>query len=98
MRLVRPRIDRVRLLAGHLTADADRQRMISWGGKPWLTRSEVAGELGLSADTVRRLIKERRLRAIAITVGRRVTLRVRRTDLDAFLHVYVKDTSTDDWE
>ena len=73
--------------------------MTPWGAKPWLTTSEVAGELGLSTDTVRRLIRERRLRATAITVGRsRTTLRVRRTDLDAFRLAYVKDTAIDDWE
>jgi excisionase family DNA binding protein len=72
--------------------------MDDWG-KPWLTTSEVADELGLSPDTVRRFIRDRRLRASAIDVGRgRVTLRVRRTDLDAFRHAYVKDTATDDWE
>jgi len=72
--------------------------MVLWNRKPWLTTSEVADELGVSPDTVRRLIKERRLRASAITVGKRVTLRIRSSDLDAFRHVYVKDTVTDDWE
>ena len=68
-------------------------------GNPWLTTVEVAAELGLSPDTVRRLIHERRLRASAIDVGRgRVTLRVRRSDLDAFRQAYVKDTQNDDWE
>lgn len=72
--------------------------MTPWGAKLWLTTAEVADDLGLSPDTVRRLIRERRLRATAITVGRRVTLRIRRSDLDAFRAVYVKDTVSDDWE
>lgn len=72
--------------------------MTPWGAKPWLTTSEVAEELGVSPDTVRRLIRDRRLRASAIRAGRRITLRVRRTDLDAFRVAYVKDTVRDDWE
>ena len=72
--------------------------MTPWSSKPWLTTAEVADDLGLSTDTVRRLIRERRLRATAITAGRRITLRVRRTDLEAFRLAYVKDTVNDDWE
>jgi excisionase family DNA binding protein len=99
MRLLLAAADRVRTLIGHPPRAVQPLGMTVWGDKPWLTTSEVADELGVSADTVRRLIKDRRLRASAIAVGRaRVTLRVRRGDLEAFRHAYVKDTATDDWE
>jgi excisionase family DNA binding protein len=58
----------------------------------------VAEELGVSDDTVRRWIADQALRASAIVVGRRVTLRVSRADLEAFRARHVRDTTTDDWE
>jgi excisionase family DNA binding protein len=64
----------------------------------WMHTTEVADELGLSAETVRRLIRERRLRASAIVVGGRKTYRIRRSDLERFRQVYVRDTTLDDWE
>jgi excisionase family DNA binding protein len=64
----------------------------------WMTTTEVALELGVSDDTVRRHIRERRLRASQIASGERVTFRVRRRDLDEFRAAYVRDTIDDDWE
>jgi excisionase family DNA binding protein len=65
---------------------------------PWMHTTEVADELGLSAESVRRLIRERRLRASAIVVGGRATYRIRRTDFERFRRIYVRDTTQDDWE
>lgn len=63
----------------------------------WKTTREIADELGVSDDTVRRYIAEGWLRAQAIIASRhaRVTLRVHQRDLDAFRVRYVRDTSVD---
>lgn len=49
-----------------------------------LTPEEVASRLKISPYTVRRLLKERKLRGIKIAGGR--LWRVRRADFDAYIH------------
>lgn len=65
---------------------------------PWLRTTEVAERLGVSAETVRRMIRSQSLRATALVRGQRVTFRIRQSDFDRFRATYVKDTATDDWE
>lgn len=61
----------------------------------WLSTEEAANEIGcVSSRWVRTQIEVHRLPARAITVGRRVTYRIRRRDLDAFVAQYVRDA----WE
>ena len=64
----------------------------------WMTTTEVAQKLGVSAETVRRHIHERRLRALALVLGERSTFRIRRSDFEAFRASYARDTIEDDWE
>lgn len=64
----------------------------------WMRTTEVADELGVSPETVRRLIRAGRLRAIALRTSGRVTFRIRRSDFEHFRRAYVIDTTTDDWE
>jgi excisionase family DNA binding protein len=85
----------VRVAGHHLTAAQPRGMKAR---DPWMHTTEVADELGLSGETVRRLIRERRLRASAIGVGDRTTYRIRRSDLEHFRQAYVRDTTVDDWE
>lgn len=64
----------------------------------WMHTSEVAEELGVSVDTVRRLIGARRLRARVLLISGRPTFRVRRSDFEAFFSAHVRDSIRDDWE
>ncbi len=65
----------------------------------WMSTTEVAEELGVTPETVRRWIRDRRLRAtVLIQSERATTFRVRRSDFNAFRDAYVRDTLTDDWE
>lgn len=69
--------------------------------KEWLSTSEAGEELGgLSDDTIRRLIAERRLAASLIygRPGRPPTIRIRREELDRFKSRYVRNSLTHDWE
>jgi excisionase family DNA binding protein len=63
----------------------------------WMSTEEIAGELGLSPRTIRRHIQEGRLRARAYVVGGRSTYRVQRSDLDAFLMRFARDTFEPEW-
>ena len=65
---------------------------------PWMRTTDVAPELGVAADTVRRFIRTRRLRASVIVVNGRPTFRIRRRDFEGFRRSYVKDSISDDWE
>jgi excisionase family DNA binding protein len=64
----------------------------------WLTPGEIADELGVTPETVRRWIRERRLGATARQIGDRVTYRVTRSSYEAFLRSHVRDTLRDEWE
>lgn len=64
----------------------------------WMRTTDVAAELGVTSESVRRFIREQRLRATAIVSGGRTTFRIRRRDFEVFRQVYVKDTTKDDWE
>lgn len=50
----------------------------------WLSTEDIARELGMSPDWVRRQIAAGRLQATIWTVGRRTTIRARRSDVDDF--------------
>ena len=64
----------------------------------FLTVAEIADLLGVSSETVRRHIRERRLRATVLTTGHRVTYRIRPADYEAFRRDFVRDSFRDDWE
>lgn len=66
--------------------------------REWLTTDEVARTLGVSGQTVRRWIAERRLRAQVIHSGARNTYRVRTAELVDFRRRNVADSWDDDWE
>ena len=68
--------------------------------QPWLTTTDIAEELGVSPETVRRRIRSGLLRARAMTskdTGR-ITFRISRPDFEDYQRTWVKDTATDDWE
>lgn len=58
-----------------------------------MSTSEVAACLHVSRQTVDRYIREGRLRARLLKVGRRGTYQIRRSDFLAFVTRYVRD----DW-
>ena len=64
----------------------------------FLTVAEIAELVGMSSETVRRYIRERRLRASVLTTGQRVTYRIRLADYEAFRDEFVRDSFRDDWE
>lgn len=64
----------------------------------WMHTTEIADELGVSPETVRRLIRARRLRATVLLVGGRPTFRVRRSDFERFRRTFTRDSTVDDWE
>lgn len=64
----------------------------------WLHTTEVADELGVSPETVRRFIRMRVLRASVLFINGRRTFRVLRSELDRFKVAHVMDSVTDDWE
>jgi excisionase family DNA binding protein len=66
----------------------------------WLTTSDVADDLGVSGETVRRYIRTGRLRASAFVGASsgRTTYRIARAAFTDFRTAYVKDTGRDDWE
>lgn len=61
----------------------------------WLPTSEIAGQLGVTAEWVRRQIVARRLAARRYETGERAFYRVRRADLDDFLARYATDFLTE---
>lgn len=63
----------------------------------WLTVPQVARDLGVDPSTVRRWIRERHLRAQAITVTGHTIFRIRRSDYLAF-RSRVHDTLDAEWE
>lgn len=67
-------------------------------GDPLLTVAEVAQDLGCSASTVRNLIHFQQLRAVVKTNAVRPSLRIRRSDLEAYKRERIRDSMTDDWE
>lgn len=52
----------------------------------------------MRTESIRRYIREGRLRAQVLTGGGRVVYRIRPADLKAFEERYLKDSVTDDWE
>lgn len=64
----------------------------------WLTPAEIAQELGVTGETVRRWIRERRLAASARVVNERISYRVSRSSYEEFCRDHIRDTMTDDWE
>ena len=58
-----------------------------------MTASQVAAALHVSRQTVDRYIREGKLRARMIKVGKRGTYQIRRSDFVAFVNRYVRD----DW-
>lgn len=65
---------------------------------PWLHTTDVADELGLSAETIRLLIRRQRLPATVLLLGGRPVFRIRRSHLEAFKRAYTRDSLRDDWE
>lgn len=63
-----------------------RDRMPSW-----LSTADVARELGMSPQWVRRQVAERRLGARVFVTGRRRTIRIERSSLEAFISLHVLD-------
>ncbi len=66
--------------------------------KRWYSTQEVAAELGVSAETVRKFIHERRLAARVILGGKRPMFRVSADALADFRRRWVRDSVRDDWE
>ena len=64
----------------------------------WLRTTDVAEELGVTDETVRRLIHARLLRATVIAAGTRRIFRIRASDLAAFRRAHTRDSIADDWE
>lgn len=64
----------------------------------WLTTTDIANDLGVSAETVRRMIRAKKIAAIALVGSRRTTYRISRRSFEAYRGRFVKDTSVDDWE
>ena len=64
----------------------------------WLTTDEVGRRLGVTSQTVRRLIHERKLRARVLTSQSRPIYRVSERALGEFQARYHLDTFEDDWE
>jgi excisionase family DNA binding protein len=64
----------------------------------WYTTQEAAASLGLTSETVRRHIRERRLAAIVFTSGERPVFRISEEALAAFRRTYTRDSIKDDWE
>lgn len=67
----------------------------------WLTTTDIARDLGVTAEAVRQWIRERRLRATVInagSTGTRAVFRIRPTDYAAFRAAHVRDSLRDDWE
>jgi len=54
-----------------------------------LTTTEVASQIGVARQTVDRWIREGKLQARRIQVGKRAVYRVRRRDMYAFVRKYV---------
>lgn len=57
----------------------------------WLSTEDAARELGMSPDWVRRQIAAGRLVARVWNVGRRKTIRIRQSDLNAFVRRHSVD-------
>jgi excisionase family DNA binding protein len=65
----------------------------------WISTGEAARRLGLrNSESIRRYIKEGRIRAQVLTGDGRVVYRIRAADLRAFEQRYLKDSITDEWE
>ena len=64
----------------------------------WMRTTEVAEELGVDPETVRRLIRARRLRATVLLASGRPTFRILRSDFERFRAAYTRDSVVDDWE
>jgi excisionase family DNA binding protein len=71
-------------MRGGLTTDAGMEAR-------WMTTEEAAGAIGVRRQTVARWIREGRLPARRIQVGRRAIYRIDRRDLAAFVRRYVRD-------
>lgn len=57
----------------------------------WLSTEEVADEIGVTPQSVRRYIGSGKLHARVLLTGARPTYRIRRHDLDAFLTRFTRD-------
>ena len=57
-------------------------------GDEWMSTEQVAGELGVTTEWVRRQIAAGRLAARRIQTGDRAFFRIRRSDLETFLAIY----------
>ena len=64
----------------------------------WYSTQEIAARLGVTSETVRTLIRERRLAARVILGGSRRTFRISSEALADFQRSYVRDSIRDDWE
>jgi excisionase family DNA binding protein len=64
----------------------------------WYTTQQVAAILGVTGETVRRHIRERRLAAVVFTSGERATFRISDEAIAAFRKAYTRDSMRDDWE
>jgi excisionase family DNA binding protein len=71
------------------------QRTIGRVDENWFTSDEIAERLKVSPLTVRRWIREGRLRAILLG-GKKTGYRVRESDLNAFLKRAEKDAAHDE--
>jgi excisionase family DNA binding protein len=66
--------------------------------KPWYSTEEVAAELGVSSETVRRYIRANLLGATLISAGRRPTYRISDAALTEFRKKHVLDKRADGQE
>lgn len=57
----------------------------------WLSTEEFAREIGMSPDWVRRQVAAGRLAARVWQVGKRSTIRIRRTDADDFTRRFSRE-------
>jgi hypothetical protein len=57
----------------------------------WLSTEELAREIGMSPDWVRRQVAAGRLAARVWDVGKRSTIRIRRRDADDFIRRFSRE-------
>ena len=64
----------------------------------WYSTQEVAAILGVTSETVRRLIRARRLAAVVILGGERPTFRISEQALEEFRRKFTRDSLRDERE
>jgi excisionase family DNA binding protein len=64
----------------------------------WYSTEEIGVILGVTSETVRRLIRARRLAATVFLGGERPTFRISQEALDEYRRRFTRDSLRDDWE